>query len=85
MTASETKDHQLDFRITNTKDFFILNFRKCFYKLFACFESMNYVENSLDSIYKSLAWHEENHQVNVPTKFEMNILVSFEVIQIVSF
>ena len=40
---------------------------------------MNYPPNVLDSIYKSLA------PVNIPTKSEMNILVRFEVIQILSF
>ena len=40
---------------------------------------MNYLKNVLDSIYKSLA------PANIPTKIEMNILVTFEVIQILSF
>ena len=40
---------------------------------------MNYLNNVLDSIYKSLA------PANIPTKIEMNILVRFEVIQISSF
>ena len=39
---------------------------------------MNYLKNVLDSIYKSTA------AVNIPTKIEMNILVTFEVTQISS-
>ena len=41
-------------------------------------KNMNYLENVLDSIYKSLA------PANIPTKIEMNILVRFEVIKISS-
>ena len=40
---------------------------------------MNYLKNVLDSIYKSIA------AVNIPTKIEMNILVTLEVIQISHF
>ena len=40
---------------------------------------MNYLKNVLDSIYKFLA------PANIPIKIEMNILASFEVIQISSF
>ena len=40
---------------------------------------MNYLKNVLDSIYKSIA------AVNISTKIEMNILVTFEVTQISSF
>ena len=40
---------------------------------------MNYLKNVFDSIYKSIA------AVNIPTKIEMNILVTFEVTQISSF
>ena len=40
---------------------------------------MNYLKNVLDSMYKSIA------AVNIPTKIEMNILVTFEVTQILSF
>ena len=40
---------------------------------------MNYLRNVLDSIYKSIA------AVNIPTKIEMNVLVTFEVTQISSF
>ena len=44
--------------------------------------NMNYLKNGLDSIYKSLAQQAWNHPANVPTKFDLNCLVSFEVIQI---
>ena len=46
---------------------------------------MNSLENRSDSTYKSLAWQSYTHQSNVPTKFDMNYLVSFEVVQISSF
>ena len=42
-------------------------------------KSMNYHNNVLDSVYKSLA------PANIPTKTEINILVRFEVIQISGF
>ena len=50
-----------------------------FINFFVVSKSINYLKNVLDSIYKSLA------PVNILTKIEMNILVRFEVIQILSF
>ena len=42
---------------------------------------MSYLENGLDSIQKSLAWQAENQPANIPTKFEMDVLVRFEVFE----
>ena len=50
-----------------------------FINFFVVSKSMNYLENILDSIYKSLA------PANILAKIEMNILVRLEVIQISSF
>ena len=48
-------------------------------------KNVNYLENCSDSTYKSLAQQSYTHSTNVPTKFDMNCLVSFEVIPIFSF
>ena len=50
-----------------------------FINFFVVSKSMNYLKNALGSIYKSIA------AANIPTKIEMNILVTFEVTQISSF
>ena len=77
--------HQLHFYITNTADFLFFISENDSVNFLSVSKNVNYLENGLDSIYKSLAKLTLNRLANVPTKFDMNCLVSFEVIQISRF
>ena len=52
--ASEAKHHQLHFCITNTTDFLFLISENHSINFLSVSKNMDYLENDLDSIYRSL-------------------------------